>query len=158
MPPATSFRARAIITPPSNPTSPLTPASTTKAASTSCPPGAGNPSIVARRLPLQRPRLLPGLLSHASTLLIRRIRARLSLMGRDGASVGLILRLMLSCLHRRPSLVLGLPRHRLRALIARRLRRRAMFPRGVRMRRHQRAVPLPVLKTWGIFGAFAPRY
>ena len=153
MPPATNFRAPATITPPSNLTSPLTPASTTKAASTSCPPGAGNLLIKARHPLLQRQRLLPALLSHASTLLIRRIHARQSLMGRDGVSVGLILQLMLSCLHRRPSLVLGLPRRRLRASIAQALRRLAMFLLGVRMRRHQQAVPLPAPKPWVIIGA-----
>ena len=150
MPPATSFRRPATRTPPSNPTSPLTPGSTTKAASTSCPPGAGNPSIVHPRL-LCRPPVLPRLLSHAITLLIRKIRVRLSLMGRDGAIVGLILQHMLSCLHRRSSLVHGLPRRRLQALIAQRLRGLAMFLLGARMRRHQQAVRLPAPKTWGIY-------
>ena len=65
----------------------------------------------------------------------------------------LVLQHMLSRLHRRSSLVHGLPRRRLQILIAQRLRRLAMFLLGVRMRRHQRAVRLPAPKAWGIFEA-----
>lgn len=139
---ATRSRAPAITTLTSNPTSPLTPASITKAASTSCLPGPGRTSIVARLPLLQGPPLLQVLLSHAFTRLIRKIRARPSPTGPVGASAGMILRLMPSCRHPRPSLVLGLPRRRRRASIAPRLRLLATFLMAVRMRRHHRAVLL----------------